>query len=285
MSAAGVFHGSRLEELRMVKEIDVATWEEFVEKLRDIRSSEQPTKQPLLFRGQSDSRWTLAASLDRRNNEGMHFEEYYRVISSAKAKIETLTNTTWTIPSYLEVIKLVENYDSMSLAMSFGKNPAYEYMAYLRHHGFPSPLLDWSQSPYVAAYFAFSKAINSSSVSIYVLSHAKFNDGGSGLPRVHRFGPNVKVHRRHVLQQSEYTMCLVCNSDRAWRFANYDDALKDSKVIDGIQWNLDIMKINIPSLERLKVLRVLDEHNLNAFSLFGSEESLMETIAMRELSS
>jgi len=33
----------------------------------------------------------------------------------------------------------------------------------------------------------------------------------------------------------------------------------------------------------LKVLKILDSYNLNAFSLFGSEESLMETLAAREL--
>lgn len=41
-------------------------------------------------------------------------------------------------------------------------------------------------------------------------------------------------------------------------------------------------KFTIPVTERMRVLAVLDEHNLNAFSLFGSEESLMETLAARE---
>jgi hypothetical protein len=45
-----------------------------------------------------------------------------------------------------------------------------------------------------------------------------------------------------------------------------------------------LWKFNIPSTERLKVLRLLnDDYNINAFSLFGSEESLMETMALREL--
>lgn len=42
-----------------------------------------------------------------------------------------------------------------------------------------------------------------------------------------------------------------------------------------------LWKIVIPASERTKVLTRLDKYNLNAFSLFDSEESLMETLAFR----
>jgi hypothetical protein len=42
-----------------------------------------------------------------------------------------------------------------------------------------------------------------------------------------------------------------------------------------------LWKIEIPASERVKVLHFLDKFNLNAFSLFDSEESLMETLAFR----
>ena len=109
----------------------------------------------------------------------------------------------------------------------------------------------------------------------------KFKHGGSGETSIYRLGPNVRVHRRHVLQQSEYTICLVYNSE--WRFGSYDDGFKASEVIEGEPWNYSLTKITIPSSERVKVLRLLDEHDLNSFSLFGSEESLMEKIALRTL--
>ena len=89
------------------------------------------------------------------------------------------------------------------------------------------------------------------------------------------FGPYIKTHRRHVLQQSQYTVCLSFKDE--WRFENYDSVFDEGPRQQAFCW-----KFTIPVTERPKVLALLDEHNLNAFSLFGSEESLMETLATRE---
>jgi hypothetical protein len=42
-----------------------------------------------------------------------------------------------------------------------------------------------------------------------------------------------------------------------------------------------LYKLQSPSTERVKVLRLFDRFNLNDFTLFGSEESLMKTLAFR----
>jgi len=195
-----------------------------------------------------------------------------------RPQIESLMGSDWPIPSYPDVKLLSSGYDKFNITLWAGKMPAYAYMAYLRHHGFPSPLLDWSRSPYVAAYFAFKNACTDASkkVAIFVSCRRDFAGSGNGMTVMYRFGPFVKTHRRHVLQQSEYTVCLSFHDDE-WRFENHNAAFCDGPYQQAFCW-----KFTIPVTERSKVLALLDEYNLNAFSLFGSEESLMETLASRE---
>jgi len=258
------------------RERNVGTWEELEEQIEDIR---RQIKSQLFFRGQSDSKWPLSSTLDREPcGPGTLFKDYYDSISKAKTEIETLTNTEWNIPEYPTVEKWTEDYDQFSLKLDFGQFPAYQYMVHLRHHGFPSPLLDWSRSPYVAAYFAFCKfrsnGAQDQKVSIHVFSQRRLRISGNNMPLIYRLGHHVKTHRRHVLQQCDYTMCVFF--DGQWRFEQYQEAFDWPNQTQGRYW-----KFNIPYSERSKVLKRLDQHNLNAFSLFGSEESLMDTMALR----
>ena len=141
----------------------------------------------------------------------------------------------------------------------------------------PSPLLDWTRSPYVASFFAFNKAVEDSHerVSIFMFAEVRNRMSGNDIPIVLRQGPYVKTHRRHFLQQSEYTLCLVFNDE--WQFDQYHTVFDEGRHQQGFCW-----KFTIPAAERRKVLKELDEYNLNALSLFGSEESMMETFAARE---
>lgn len=155
----------------------------------------------------------------------MPFKDYYHIISRIKPQIESLTESQWQIPEYPEIEKLVENYEEFDNMLWSGRCPAYSYMVYLRHHGFPSPLLDWTRSPYVAAFFAFEKARDAKGlVSIYALTDHPFTVSGNDIPLLYRYGPYVTTHRRHFLQQSEYTLCLMFDKGN-------DGNLSDSRIL------------------------------------------------------
>jgi len=136
-----------------VNEIDVVDWENFQGKLKDLRRGLSEDSSPLLFRGQGNSEWQLRTTLERAGRERMKFSAYHELISRIRPAVETFTESNWKFPNYGSgTEKLFEDYDAYA---HFPSVAVYRYMVYLRHHGFPSPLLDWSRSPSVAAFFAF----------------------------------------------------------------------------------------------------------------------------------
>jgi hypothetical protein len=176
--------------------------------------------------------------------------------------------------------ELAGDYDSMSRYLNSDDFKAYGYMAFLRHRGFPSPFLDWTRSRYVAGFFAFRSPVRPQSgrVAIFVYfqrPHAP-KLGAIGDPEIFRLGPYVRTDRRHFPQQGQYTMCLHFSSTCLFR--HHEFAFQDESQKQDTLW-----KLTIPWDERLKVLRLLDSHNLNALSLLESDEALLETLAFREL--
>jgi hypothetical protein len=106
----------------------------------------------------------------------------------------------------------------------------------------------------------------------------KIKIGGSDEPSISLLGPNVKTHRRHFRQQSIYTTCAQFDSREGWAFKPHQSVFDLNRSGQDLLW-----KIVMPADERKKILRKLDEFNLNDFSLFDSEESLMETLASRKM--
>lgn len=269
-----------------IESIDTDTWEDLEERIRKIRADlTKSTHYPptIIFRGHACSTWGLETTLERYGKGAMSFADYYRIISRVRPAIEALTEKTWPLSPYPEIEDLAGDYDSFSLRLTASDLPGYEYMAYLRHHGFPSPLLDWTQSLYVAAYFAFravptnKRLLKGGKVSIFMWVDPENKVSGSDYRTIFHLGPYIRAHRRHGLQQSHYTVCLGFKND-GWYFATHKHETRETHDHEN-----RIRKFNIPTHEYQNVLKSLDEHNLNGFSLFDSEEGLMESLAIREL--
>ncbi|MGO9436372.1 MAG: FRG domain-containing protein [Terracidiphilus sp.] len=122
-------------------------WETFEQKVKELRGEYYGELSPLLFRGQGNSKWRLTTTLERSGTGRMLFREYYQLICASMGP-EVKTFAGIDVPTFDP--KLCEPFLDPALLYDTGDVfpiPVYRYMAYLRHFGFPSPLLDWSRSP------------------------------------------------------------------------------------------------------------------------------------------
>ena len=115
-----------------MEEISVATWEEFIEGLEDVRrkraaSTDYVQDSALLYRGQGNSFWKLGATLERKCAR-MLYKDYYRIISKIKPQIETLVGGTWQIPSNAEVERLVQIFQPFSILFQNDRSVAEDGM-------------------------------------------------------------------------------------------------------------------------------------------------------------
>ena len=258
------------------KTIRMESWEQFqayVERLEN--NSNRKIWDEVWFRGQSDVEWKLQTTLERRTQRVRAVNTYFSLTSEIKPAIETFTGANFNFPNWTEINIKCHQYDRFE----FWLREATTYLAHLRHCGFPSPLLDWSKSPYVAAYFAFAHAKRDGEVAIFAYrerSNLGFKIHGSDTPQIVSFGPIVKTHKRHFRQQSRYTACVKWEGDQ-WFFEPHDSVFGQK---DNLEQDL-LWKITIPVQERMKAMSFLDKFNLNDFTLFDSEEALLEMLAMR----
>ncbi len=253
-----------------MEERTLKSWEEFEQALVEINDrresfyKEHGYKLYSHFRGVSDSEYHLESTLDRVKR-GMKFSDYKTKLKIVCKDIATCIGKKWDLET--------EEPKVFPKCLDVPRE-TYEFMTYLRHNGFPSPLIDWTRSPYVAAYFAFRKICPETKyVSIFC---GLWNLQSGDNPYIYTLGSTITTSPTHFLQQSEYTICFRKEEDEIY-FANHEEVKEDVED-QGV-----LIRYDIPISERQKVLKKLDSMNITAYSLFGSEPSLMETLALREV--
>ena len=130
----------------MLKEIKIRDFGSYVETIININEEQQYR---MWYRGQSDYSWELVPSVQCVKNMGKHYEQYI--------------TTNFMIQAMRLNPQMPQQYDRSS------------WLTLMQHYGLPTRLLDWSESPLVALYFALSSQKNKDA-AVWVLNPMKLNE-------------------------------------------------------------------------------------------------------------
>lgn len=129
----------------MIREETIQCLDEFVSLITRI-DDEQSYR--MWYRGQSDYSWELVPSVQRADNMGKHYEQYI--------------TTNFMIQAMRLNPQMPQQYDRSS------------WLTLMQHYGLPTRLLDWSESPLVALYFALSSQ-EDKDAAVWALNPMKLN--------------------------------------------------------------------------------------------------------------
>lgn len=131
----------------MLCELEVNSIGTYVELITRIDAEQ---KYRMWFRGQTDYSWGLVPSVQRKDGMGEHYEQYITT--------NFMIHTMRLNPS------VPQRYDRAS------------WLTLMQHYGLPTRLLDWSESPLVALYFALSSDEDAKTdAAVWVLNPMKLN--------------------------------------------------------------------------------------------------------------
>jgi hypothetical protein len=166
-----------------IVETTLESWPEFkVRIFSDLFENGRFLRGRFLFRGQGSDSWPLKSSFDR----------WYTGKKEDKFKVAEQLLDQFIKECELEDIPDIARQDrTMMLSLA-------------QHNGLPTRMLDWSESPYVAAFFAFSGHLRSGvnlqkHVAVWVLdslSHIWHRDSGCEILNVPSFG-NERIRNQH----------------------------------------------------------------------------------------
>lgn len=232
--ASGVLNG--------VRDVFCDSWSGYVsflnEVLLDYRS--------YIFRGHTSDTWKLESTLDR---------VLKHVPSNERAAKRT---------------KHLENFKYASRGRR-GLNPAMlttdnDWWALGQHHGLATPLLDWTESPYVAAYFAVcSPSQDTTNRIVFALSRISVGKVNNELQKAKRltstlqlFKPMSDENQRVINQRGLFTKAPNGQSIEQWIEKHFAGSTNGAK----------LLRISIPNSDRAFAMKSLNRMNINHLSLF-----------------
>eukprot|EP00919_Chromeraceae_sp_WS-2016_P003027 GHVR01007401.1.p1 GENE.GHVR01007401.1~~GHVR01007401.1.p1 ORF type:complete len:266 (-),score=35.74 GHVR01007401.1:779-1576(-) len=258
----------------MIKTKTITDWKSLVELIEaTTRFYPEPTMGGIYYRGQSDSSWGLEPSLTR----------LVKGDNISERKVKAYERQS--ILDYGASYGLIENELSVE-----GVKNSPSVLIDMQHYSCPTRLLDWSESPYIALYFAINESFDKDG-GLYIWDKLKYDKNiepivagygkisGSDILEFHTHDIiNVIYAKKNNLRLSRQQGCFSISNNLLKDHGDLiNEAAKEREEESGIY------KIIIPSdfkyeiLARLRMMNVTPEILLPGLDGLGRKvkESLL----------
>lgn len=226
--------------------LSVSTWDEFRRFVRELEQDRY------IYRGQEDAGWRLRTYFHRTG------------------RADSLRFLSVDIPAlHQHLSSLTSHVFDLSKPNEHGA-----FVSLVQHHGYPTPLLDWTHSPFIAAYFAFKKAKKSAAkVRIFVFDDRKWRSAFNQLAKLAPARPHFSIAKflsinnpRMIPQQA---LSSITNID------DIEEYIMTRERERGVSY---LQVIDLPVSEREYVMSELKLMGITAGSLFPGLDGACEQI-------
>ncbi|OGP71402.1 MAG: hypothetical protein A2Y80_07550 [Deltaproteobacteria bacterium RBG_13_58_19] len=252
-----VFNKSKAGEPSEYKPtLDINDWNDYKNYVNDLEDRR------FIFRGHKDNRRRLRTTFHRGGRADLNKFE--------REDIETLHKHLCARTRHFFDLKDPK------------ENGAFHNL--IRHHGYPTPLLDWTYSPYVAAFFAYREITNSDAskagedkkVRIFIFDQEEWQKDFNRVNILRYSYPYISIldalaidNERMIPQQAVSTMT---NIDDIEDFIRRKESEKNKKYLE---------VVDMPLKYRKKVMQELSRMGITAGSLFPGLDGACEELKER----
>lgn len=298
-----------------IETVTVTTWDEVIKVLKGI-----PPR--WVFRGQASSEWSLKSSLERvvegwipnlQEAIGGALEPSSQMLddmmgTTSGNKVDPQDYNERFVPAFLgRSVDMVRHVEEQALYRFRSQAHQYlsaeqiptnllEWFALMQHHGAPTRLVDWTHSPYIAAYFAMENASEMCSVWCIdtpwfvdraverfresVDENSPFRDLDTAVPDSILFEQVVRcrlkgvfpvipdlANRRLGVQQGLFVALGDTRTDFMGNVSSYGETSADH-----------VVKVDIPKSVRAEALEDLHRMNIDRSTLFPGIDGFAQSI-------
>ncbi len=233
-----------------------STWREFKEWCDTNR-----TNNGYVYRGQKDSSWNLMTTWHRKGRCD-HIRYLQQDVTGE------LAHHIHAMPGYL--------YDTNKADDLF----ALVHLA--QHHGFPTPLLDWTESPYIAAYFAYAtiekkqvmeEKSKDKFVRIFAFDTTSWQRVGETIKSMYELQPTVTFKRLPARNNNRALAQQSISSFSNLMYMEYFIAVLEKRLKEKF-----LHRIDLPVQERNNVMTDLKLMGITSATMFPGIEGICKAL-------